>query len=329
MKKKYSVIVIGCMILAVLSVFSVTQGSVKIPLKSAIEAFIHFDPDNKYHLIIMDLRISRVIAGLLVGAALSVAGAIMQGITLNPMADSGLMGINAGAGFALALCFAFLPGITYMQTIGFCFLGAGFTAFLVNRITASPRQKDAHMNLILAGAAISALFTGLSQGIAILFKVSQDIMFWMVGGVSAASWKQVFIMAPVVLISLAIAFILSGKLTCMSLGEETAVGLGLNIKRYRRLFSVIVILLAGISVSVVGAVGFVGLVVPHIARFIVGVDYRHIIPVSAVLGANLMVAADLAARTVNPPAEMPIGALTALIGVPFFLYLARRQRRAV
>lgn len=324
----FFVIVAGCITLAVISIFSVTKGVSSIPVKSVVDAFMNFDSENKYHLILRDLRVPRLAASMLVGSALSVAGAIMQGTTRNPMADSGLMGINAGAGFSLSLSFAFMPQITYLQTIIFCFAGAALTSFLVNKISSSRSARDAYMNKILAGAAVGALFTSLSQGIAIMFEVSQDIMFWTVGCVSAAGWNQVIIMAPVIIASLIAACINAEKVTCLSLGEDVAVGLGLNIKLYQIAFSALVVLLAGISVSVVGAVGFVGLVIPHIARFIVGVDYRNIIPVSAVLGANLMVLADLAARTINPPAEAPVGALISMIGVPFFLYLERKRRRA-
>lgn len=317
----------GLVVLVVLMVFSVTRGTAPIPLQTVGDAFIHFDADNTRHLIILDTRLPRVLASALVGAAFAVAGAIMQGITRNPMADSGLLGLNAGAGFALSVCFAFFPSMGYYQLILISFLGAALGAGIVNGVAALRRGGASPMRLVLAGAAVSALLSALSQGIALYFGVAQNIMFWTVGGVAGTSWEQLRVMTPWILAALLGAMALSRSISLLSLGEEVARGLGLNTVAVNVLCSVVVLILAGASVSVVGVVGFVGLMVPHLARFLVGVDYRWIIPASAVLGALLVVLADLGARTLNPPFETPIGALIALAGVPFFLMLSRRQKR--
>lgn len=323
------IIIFGSGVLFLLMAFSVTKGAAEIPLQTVWDALFSFDAENTYHLIIVDLRLPRVIASALVGSAFAVAGAIMQGMTRNPMADSGLLGLNAGAGFALSICFAFFPGLGYMNIILFSFLGAALGAGLVNGIASMQRGGAAPMRLVLAGAAVSALLAALSQGIALYFDVAQDIMFWTAGGVAGSNWAQIKIMTPWVLGALSGAVALSPSVSLLSLGEDVAKGLGLNMAIVNALCSIIVLILAGISVSVVGAVGFVGLVIPHLARYLVGVDYRRIIPLSSVLGSLLMVAADLGARMLNPPFETPIGALIALVGVPFFLYLARKQRRAL
>ena len=322
----------GLLILAF--VFSITKGAADIPIKTVWNAVFHFESGETHHLIVRDLRLPRVSASALVGAALAVAGAVMQGITRNPLADSGLMGLNAGAGFALSLCFAFLPELQYRQIIMFSFLGAGMGAALVNGIAFAKapflrRGGTAPLRLVLAGAAVSALLAALSQGIALYFNVAQNIMFWTVGGVASANWEQIRIMLPWILGALFGAVILSPAISLLSLGEDTAKGLGLNTAAVHILCSLIVLVLAGVSVSALGAVSFVGLVIPHIARFLAGVDYRRLIPFSALLGALLLVLADLGARTLNPPFETPVGAIIALIGVPFFLYLARRQRRTL
>ncbi|WP_099467473.1 FecCD family ABC transporter permease [Konateibacter massiliensis] len=319
----------GSGLLVLLMAFSITKGAAEIPLPVVWNALFHFNADNTQHLIVVDLRLPRVLASALVGAAFAVSGAIMQGMTRNPMADSGLMGLNAGAGFMLSICFAFFPGMSYMQIILFSFLGAALGAGLVNSIASFRRDGAAPMRLVLAGAAVSAFLMALSQGIALYFNVAQDIMFWTAGGVAGSNWQQVKIMTPWIAGALLGSIFLSRSISLLSLGEEVAKGLGLNTALINVLCSVIVLVLAGASVSVVGAVGFVGLVVPHLARFLVGVDYRWIIPVSAVLGALLVVVADMGARTLNPPFETPIGALIALVGIPFFLYLARKQRRAL
>jgi iron complex transport system permease protein len=323
------IIVLGSGLLFLLIPFSLTKGAASIPLSSVWDALFHFDAANTHHLIVMDLRLPRVIASALVGAAFAVAGAIMQGTTKNPLADSGLLGLNAGAGFALSICFAFFPGLGYTNIILFSFLGAALGAGLVNGVAAPRRGGATPMRLVLAGAAVSALLAALSQGIALYFGVIQNIMFWTVGGVAGSNWEQIGIMTPWVLGALLGAIALSRSVSLLSLGEDVAKGLGLNTVLVNTLCSLMVLILAGASVSVVGAVGFVGLIIPHLARYLVGVDYRWIIPSSAVLGALLMVAADLGARMLNPPFETPIGVLTALVGVPFFLYLSHRQKRAL
>jgi iron complex transport system permease protein len=316
----------GFLILAF--VFSTTKGATGISLKTIWNAVFHFESGETHHLIVRDLRLPRVSASALVGAALAVAGAVMQGITRNPLADSGLMGLNAGAGLALSLCFAFFPGLSYTRIILFSFLGSGMGAVLVNGIASLRRGGATPMRLVLAGAAVSALLAALSQGIALYFNVAQNIMFWTVGGVASSNWEQIGIMLSWILGALIGAAVLSPAVSLLSLGEDTAKGLGVNTAVVNMLCSLIVLVLAGVSVSVVGVVSFVGLIIPHIARFLVGLDYRRIIPFSAVLGALLMVLADLGARMLNPPFETPMGAVIALIGVPFFLYLARRQGRA-
>lgn len=322
------IMICGSGLLVLLMALSITKGAAQIPLGVVGEALFHFNGENTQHLIVMDLRLPRVIASALVGAAFAVAGAIMQGTTRNPLADSGLMGLNAGAGFALSICFAFFPELDYLKIILASFLGAALGAVLVNGIASLRRGGATPMRLVLAGAAVSTLLAALSQGIALYFDVAQDIMFWTTGGIAGSNWSQIRIMTPWIIGALLGAVALARSVSLLSLGEDVAKGMGLNTAAVNMLCSLIVLILAGASVSVVGAVGFVGLIIPHLARYLVGVDYRWIIPSSAVLGALLVVLADLGARMVNPPFETPIGALIALVGVPFFLYLARKQGRA-
>ncbi len=323
------IIIMGSGLLALLMAFSITKGAAKIPLSLVWDALFRFDEKNTQHLIVIDLRLPRVIASALVGAAFAVAGAIMQGATRNPMADSGLMGLNAGAGFALSICFAFFPDLVYLQIILFSFLGAALGAALVGSIASLRRGGATSIRLVLAGAAVSALLAALSQGIALYFGVAQDMMFWTAGGVAGSNWEQIRIMAPWILGALLGAIALARSVSLLSLGEDVAKGLGMNTTVSNVLCFLTVLILAGASVSVVGAVGFVGLIIPHLARYFVGVDYRWVIPSAAILGALLMVLADLGARTLNPPFETPIGALIGLVGVPFFLYLVHKQRMAL
>lgn len=308
---------------------SVSFGAADIAFTTVWEAVFQFNPDLTNHQIIQELRLPRVLGGAMVGACFAVAGSIMQGMTRNPLADSGLLGLNAGAGFMLALCFAFFPGLPYMSLILFAFLGAALGAGLVFGIGSLARGGLTPVRLVLAGAAVSALLVALSEGIALHFRIGQDLAFWYAGGVAVTRWSHLKIMFPWIAAALIGALIISRSITLLSLGEEIAVGLGQRTKLIKLVGMIIVLILAGAAVSVVGAVSFVGLIIPHLTRYLVGVDYRLIIPCSAVLGSLLVVLSDLGARMINPPYETPIGAIISLIGVPFFLYLARKERRGL
>lgn len=308
---------------------SLANGAANIPISTVLDAFRSFDKNNAHHLMVIDLRLPRALISALVGAALSVAGAIMQGTTRNPMADSGIMGINAGAGFAIALCFAFVPGITYGGLILAAFSGAATGALLIGGISLSQRGETTPMRMVLAGAAVSSLLASLSQGIALSFDVGVDVLFWTVGGVASVTWSQFHLLAPVISIALTAAILLSPSISILNMGHDVAKGLGLNTTLIQLQCMIVVLALAGASVSAVGSVSFVGLIIPHFARFIVGVDYRKIIPASGVLGALLLMWADLCARTIAPPFEIPLGVITSLIGVPLFLYLSSKTRRGL
>lgn len=323
-----AVVFVGGVIALILSIgLSVSFGAADIKFTTVWEAVFRYNSDLTQHQIIQELRLPRVLGGVMVGTSFAVAGAIMQGMTRNPLADSGLLGLNAGAGFALALCFAFFPGLPFLFIILFSFLGAGLGAGLVYGVSSMVKGGVTPLRLVLAGAAVSALLSALSEGIALYFRIGQDLAFWYAGGIAGTSWLQLKIMFPWVLAAVIGAVILSRSITLLNLGEDVARGLGLRSGTVKLVGAIIVLILAGAAVSVVGAVGFVGLMIPHLARKLVGVDYRLIIPCSAVLGALLVVLADLAARMVNPPYETPLGALIALLGVPFFLYISRMQGR--
>lgn len=306
---------------------SISVGAADIKLSTVWEAIFRFNPDVTQHSIIQELRLPRSLADIMVGASFSVAGAIMQGMTRNPLADPGILGINAGAAFMLAFCFAFLPGISYNSLILFSFLGAALATGLVYGTGFLVRNGLTPIRLVLAGTAVSALLMALSEGIAIHFKLSQDLAFWRAGGVAGVKWEQVTTMFPWVVVALVGALLLSRSITLLSFGDEVATGLGQRTKPAKLFGAIIVLILAGVAVSTVGPIAFVGLIIPHLTRYFVGIDYRWIIPCSAVLGSLFMLLADIGARMINPPYETPISALFALIGVPFFLYVARKEGR--
>lgn len=319
----------GVLLLALGTALSISFGAADIKLSVVWKAIFDFNPELTPHQIIWEIRLPRILGGAMVGACFAVAGAIMQGMTRNPLADSGLLGLNAGAGFALAVCFAFFPGLPFMYIIMYSFLGAGLGVLLVYGFGAASKSGLTPLRLVLAGAAVSAMLSALSEGIALYFRIGQDLAFWTAGGVAGTKWSQLEVMFPWVLAALIAGLLISRSITLLSLGEDIAVGLGQRTGLIKLIGLIVVLILAGTAVSVVGAVGFVGLIIPHLTRKLVGVDYRWIIPCSAVMGSLLLVFADLAARMINPPYETPIGALVALIGVPFFLYLARKERRTL
>jgi len=306
---------------------AVLHGAKDLTVHTVMEAIIAYDPEITAHQIIHELRLPRVIGAALIGAAFAVAGALMQGITRNPLADSGILGINAGATFVVALSFAFFPNLPYYSLILLSFTGAVMSTLLIFALGSSTPGGLTPVRLTISGAVVAALLSSLSSGIAIYYELSQDLAFWYAGGVAGIKWLHLRFLLPILLLAIIWAACLGRSVSLLSLGEDVAANLGMNTKRIQITGMAVAVILAGVSVSAVGAVGFIGLVIPHIARKLVGVDYRFIIPLSALLGAILLVLADLGARTVNPPKELAIGVMVALVGVPFFLYLARKERR--
>ncbi|MFD6510054.1 FecCD family ABC transporter permease [Bacillus sp. NPDC060175] len=306
---------------------AVAFGAKDIHLQTVWAAVFDYNPKLTQHQIIYELRLPRVIGAAVVGAAFAVAGAVMQGVTRNPLADAGVLGINAGAMFVVALSFAFFPHIPYSYLMIVSFVGAVLSTVLIFSIGSATLGGLTPMRLTIAGAVMAALLHSLSSGIAIYYDLSQDLAFWFAGGVAGVKWEHLKFLVPIILITIVFATVLGRSISLISMGGDVATNLGVKTNRTRILGMIIVVILAGVSVSAVGSIGFVGLVIPHIARKLVGVNYRLIIPMSALLGAMLLVLADLGARTVNPPKELAIGIMVALVGVPFFLYIARKVGR--
>lgn len=306
---------------------SIATGVADITLRTVWQAIFAYNDANDHHVIIQQLRLPRALAGAMVGAAFAVAGAIMQGMTRNPIADTGLLGINAGASFVLVLVFAFIPWLPFEYIILFSFIGAGMGAVLVYGIAFLSRGGLTPLKLVLSGAVIGSLVSGLSQALSLLFQINYDLTFWTAGGISTVEWFQVSVMMPWIVAGLIVAMLISRSITILSLGEDVAAGLGQRTKLVKGLGTAVVMVLAGASVATVGGVGFIGLIVPHMVRYLVGVDYRWIIPCSAILGGALVVFADIGAKLAALPYETPLGSIIAVLGVPFFLYLARKERR--
>lgn len=275
-------------------------------------------------LVIREIRLPREVAAVFVGTALAVSGAIMQGITRNPLADPGLLGLTAGANAGLALTLALFPAAGYFSITLACFLGAAAGTLLVFGISAMKRGGFAPLRIVLAGAAVSAFLLAIAQGVGIYFHIPKEVAMWTAGGLIGTTWSQLQVIAPFILLGLAIALLLSRQLTILSLSEEVAVGLGQKTRRIKSVLFAVIIMLAGAAVALVGNMAFLGLMVPHIVRAVVGTDYRLILPMSAVCGATLMLLADTLGRTLQAPYETPVAAIIAMMGLPFFLFLVRK-----
>ncbi len=287
-------------------------------------ASIFSSKTNDDILVIREIRLPREVAAIFVGAALAVSGAVMQGMTRNPLADPGLLGLTAGSSAALAVVLALFPKAdTFTIMIG-CFIGAGIGACLVFGIASMKKGGFAPFRIVLAGAAVSAFLYAIGQFIGIYYQVSKDISQWTAGGLVGTTWGQLKVIAPVITIGIILACLLSKQLTLLSLNEEVAVGLGQRTTLVKAVLFVVVVLLAGAAVALAGNIAFVGLMIPHIVRKIVGTDYRYIIPISAFIGATFLLFADTVARTLNAPYETPLVAVVSVLGLPIFLLIVNR-----
>lgn len=327
----YAFMLIGIMLLILGIVISVSLGAKDIDFFNIMQSLFK-DSNDVNTKIIRDVRIPRAIAAALVGGFLAVSGAIMQGITRNPIAEPSVMGITQGATFMIAIAFV-LQRIYPNLVIGsfklmiFAFLGASISGFLVYFISSRSARKVDPVKLALAGTALGTLLISLAMGISMYFNLSQQLSFWISGGLLSAKWEGVKLLFIVGGISFIGAMIMAPKITILSLGEEVAIGLGQKTNAVRFISILIVIFLTGASVSVAGNIVFVGLIVPQITKRVVGADYKYIIPSSMILGSVLLVYSDILARMINPPYETPIGSLTALLGVPVFIYLVRKDTK--
>ncbi|UOY93344.1 iron ABC transporter permease [Ectobacillus sp. JY-23] len=279
--------------------------------------------------VIREIRLPREVAAMFVGASLAVAGAIMQGITRNPLADPGLLGLTAGANAALAVTLALIPSVSYFGTTLACFIGATAGALLVFGIGSAKKGGFSPIRIVLAGSAISAFLYACTDGISIYFKISKDVSMWTAGGTVGITWAQLQTILPFLALGMMIALFLSKQLTILSLSEEVAIGLGQKTIQVKVVLFVVTVLLAGASVALVGNMAFIGLMVPHIVRIFVGTNYQYILPMSIVTGATFMLLADTLARTINAPYETPVAAIIAILGLPFFLFIVRKGGKAL
>ena len=293
-------------------------------------ALIGGKAERSTHIIFFDLRLPRALLAFISGGALSIAGACLQGMFKNPMADSYVIGVSSGAALGATLALAFESVLMFLgfgATALCAFAGALLAVFLVYSL-ARINGKVSTFSLLLAGIAVSTLCSALVYGIMILFRDKMEhIVMWTMGSFSASSWEKVLIAGPPMLITSGLCLLFSKDLNIMLQGDEAARHLGVDADRVRRSLIVLTTVAAACAVSVSGIIGFVGLIVPHILRLIIGPNHRRLLPMSFLGGGTFLLLADTLARTLLDSQEIPVGIITAAIGVPFFLFLLRRGKK--
>jgi iron complex transport system permease protein len=318
------VLALGGLLLTVWA--SIFIGTYDLGLTDVVEAVTH-GPSTPEATVALHVRLPRTLAGVLAGIALGIAGAVMQGLTRNPLAGPGILGVNAGAALAVVLAMTFLGVGTTSGYIWFAFGGAAVAAVFVYTLGSLGLGGATPVKLALAGAAFTALL-GACTTMIVLSNAStlDDYRFWAVGSLTRADWHSLTVVAPFLLVGAVLAAGLTRSLNALALGDDLARSLGTRLWVDRSIAAVAVVLLAGGATALAGPIGFVGLVVPHIARMITGPDYRWVLAWTCLLAPTLLLAADVLGRVLVHPQQIQVGIITALAGAPFFLYLVRNRR---
>jgi len=342
--KKITKYIIPLLLILIISIIvSASVGSANLSLKETAVIIAGYIPGLSYFVndadinpqsakIISQIRIPRILLAVFVGIALAGAGVIFQGIFRNPMADPYIIGVSAGAslGATLGMIMALQMRFLSFSAAGiFAFAGAVSVTFIVYNISRI-RSKISVVTLLLAGVALSALISSINSFI-LIFR-TQDlakVIFWLMGGFTSASWQQFFMISPVIVLLLIASSFFMKDLNLISLSDERASQMGVETDRVKKVLLILASLIAAAAVSVSGIIGFVGLITPHIMRLLVGPDHKSLFPTAAVAGGIVLLFSDTIARTVLTPREIPVGIITSIIGVPFFIYLLLRSKKEI
>ncbi len=319
-------VLLGAILLAVFWVVllaSIAFGVSDLSIGRALQLL--FQPDGSAQsALVWDIRLPRAVLATLVGANLAVAGVLIQTLTRNPLASPQTFGINAGASLAIVICLIAFPSFRGVGTVWPAFFGAAIVGFAMRMLAISGRMSD--IKLALAGISIQLVLSALVQAILIANNSAQDIVYWLAGSLNAAQWAKVWIILPFSLLGGCIALLGSRHFAILALDQNTGASLGQNAQRVGGVAALLIVILAGSAVAVSGPIGFVGLLVPHAMRRLVGADQTSLIALSAIAGPLLLNASDLLGRVLAFPAEVPVGIVTALIGAPAFLFILYGRR---
>ncbi|PIE98089.1 MAG: ferrichrome ABC transporter permease [Treponema sp.] len=303
----------------------VSFGAKEISFKLVIKALFAYDAQITECIYIRDSRLARYFAGIIVGASLALTGSIMQGSTNNPLADAGLLGISSGASFAIVLIAMFLPAIGRLQMFALTSLGSFLSTVLVIGISFMGKSTFQKERLVLAGMSVSMLFSSLTMIFIIKGKLFQKMAYYNAGSLANANWSILALAIPVFIVFSLFSIAISKQLTILNLGNDVAISLGVKVSQIGFIVLIIVLVLTSISVILIGPVAYIGLIVPHLVRRMVGTDYRYILPTAMLMGSVLVVVCDFFARIILRPSEIPIGVIISLIGVPVLIWVSRQK----
>jgi iron complex transport system permease protein len=316
-------------VLVLVGLLSVAVGAKSIPLGTVADALFDFDPADNDHLIVRSLRVPRTFVGLLVGAALGAGGTLMQGLTRNPLADPGILGVNAGAALFVVVGISWFDIASLLGYVWFAFAGAAIASVIVYSLGSLGREGATPVKLALAGAALTALLGSITRAILLMDVDALDqFRFWAVGSLAGRTGTIAANVAPFVAVGLVMALACAPIMNGLALGDDVARGLGQRIGLSRAFGALAIVLLCGAATAAAGPIAFVGLAVPHVARVITGPDYRWVVPYSIVLAPVLLLGSDIIGRVIARPGEVQVGIITALVGAPVFIWLVRSRKMA-
>ncbi len=319
-------LLLGVAGILLITLLSLRIGSLPVSNQDAWDAIFQFNADSYEQTVVRSLRVPRTMVGLAIGASLAVAGAVMQGVTRNPLADPFILGVSSGSSFALVTVIFYFGLTQATQYVWFAFAGALAASSLVFIIGSAGRDGPTPVKLALAGVVVSAALSAWTSALLLLDEETYDIVrFWVAGSVINRDMGVFFTVLPFLLGGSIACILLGHQLNVLSLGDETASALGMRTGRTRLICSLLVVVITGAAVSIAGPIGFVGLAVPHMVRTFVGADYRWVLPMSFIYGAIFLVGADIVGRVIARPSEVEVGIITALVGAPFMVALARRR----
>jgi hypothetical protein len=326
-KKKFVFSIILCLaLLSIMAIFSISLGAKSIAFTKVIDVLLGNDPDSLETAIILQ-RIPRTVFGILAGGALGISGALMQSITRNPIADPSILGVNTGASLFVVAGIAFFNITVAYQYIWLAIIGAGVTAVFVYSVASMGKDGATPLKLALSGSAVSIVLGSLVSTIMLPNnRVMEAFRFWQVGSIGSATWENIMLISPFLIVGFIISMFISGYLNNLALGDEAATALGTNVVMTRTIGALSSVLLCGATTALAGPIGFVGLIIPHIIRLIFGSEMSKMLPLSFLGSAILMLVSDIIGRIISLPGETEVGIVTAVIGAPVFILAIRKGR---
>ena len=325
--KKFVFSIILCLaLLSIMVIFSISLGAKSIAFSKVADVILGNDPDSLEAAIILQ-RIPRTVFGILAGGALGISGALMQSITRNPIADPSILGVNTGASLFVVVGIAFFNITVAYQYIWLAIIGAGVTAVFVYSVASMGKDGATPLKLALSGSAVSIVLGSLVSTIMLPNnRVMEAFRFWQVGSIGSATWENIMLISPFLIVGFIISMFISGYLNNLALGDETATALGTNVVMTRTIGALSSVLLCGATTALAGPIGFVGLIIPHIIRLIFGSEMSKMLPLSFLGSAILMLISDIIGRIISLPGETEVGIVTAVLGVPVFILAIRKGR---